>query len=310
MTTTPRLLAAVGLIGCGLAAGLVFGVGRQQPAADAKTNPDQEAVHKTLEAFVTAFNAGDAKAAAAAFTATAEYIDDDSNRVEGPAAIEALLAKFFSLNKGAKVQITPDGVRTVSPGVAIEDGESVVTVVDKGTQSTRRYAMVYVKVDAAWKIASVREYPESDDPVPPAERLKSLEWMVGDWIDEGADSNILITCKWSTDKTHLIRDFSVQHKGKEVLKGTQLISVDQATGSIMGWAIDSDGGHGETTWTQNGESWLVYGRGVTGDGDTAAATYLLKPIGKDRVEWKTVNKVVGDAVEADQTTILVRKLAK
>src|SRR5262245_6670289 len=171
MTPTPRILLAAGLIAIGLAAGLVFGTGRQQPAADVKTNPDQEAVHKALEVLVNAFNANDAKAAAATFTANAEYIDDESNRIEGPAAIEALLAKFFAANKGAKIQLTPDGVRTVAAGVAIEDGESVITVPEKATQSTRRYAMVFAKVDGAWKIASVREYPEDDDAVPPGERL-------------------------------------------------------------------------------------------------------------------------------------------
>ena len=66
-----------------------------------------------------------------ALTATAEYIDDDSNRVEGSKAVGELLAKFFAANKGAKLQITPEGARTVAPGVVIEDGESVVTVPDK-----------------------------------------------------------------------------------------------------------------------------------------------------------------------------------
>jgi uncharacterized protein (TIGR02246 family) len=311
MTHSLRYAVPTLLLLAGFAGGLVFGFGGGQNTAPApKASPDQDAVHKTLETFVTGFNAGDAKGAAAAFAPAGEFIDDDANRLEGSAAIEALLTKFFAANKGAKIQITPDGARTVAPGVVIEDGESCVTVPDKATQSTRRYAMVYVMIDGAWRIASIREYPDAGDNVPPAEKLKVLEWMIGDWVEEGPDSNLLISCKWSADKSHLVRDFSVRHKGKDVLRGTQLISVDPATGSITGWALDSEGGHGETTWTQNGDSWLVYGRGVTSDGDVAAATYILKPIGKDRVEWKTMNKVVGDSVEPDVTTILVRKLAK
>src|SRR5262245_14433268 len=215
MTPTPRILLAAGLIGIGLAAGLVFGTGRQQPAANAKTNPDQEAVHKALEGLVNAFNANDAKGAAAAFAANAEFIDDESNRIEGPAAIEALLAKFFKDNKGAKIQLTPDGVRTVAPGVAIEDGESVITVPEKSTQSVRQFTITYAKVGDAWKIASIREYPEEPEVVPPAERLKELEWLVGDWVDEGGDSLVTTTVKFAADKSHLTRDFVVTQQGQE-----------------------------------------------------------------------------------------------
>ena len=96
-------------------------------------------------------------------------------------------------------------------------------------------------------------------------------------------------------------------QGKELLTGTQRITVDPLTGTVKGWSFDSAGGYGESTWTKNGDSWLVRGTGVTSDGDVAAATYLIKPLAKDRIELKTMHKVVGDTVEADSTAILVRK---
>jgi hypothetical protein len=46
---------------------------------------------------------------------------------------------------------------------------------------------------------------------------------------------------------------------------------------------------------------------VTAEGEFSSATYFLKPLGKDRIERKVVNKVVGDTVETDTTSILVRK---
>src|SRR5262249_10930915 len=134
MTSSRRFIVPTLLLFAGVTGGLGFGVGRPNPAPAPKPSADQDAGHKPLATVVTAFNAGDAKAAAAAFAHAAEYIDDDSNRIEGPAAIETLLTKFFTVNKGAKLQITPDGARTVAPGVVIEDGESCVTVPDKGTQ--------------------------------------------------------------------------------------------------------------------------------------------------------------------------------
>jgi uncharacterized protein (TIGR02246 family) len=295
----------------GAAGGLVFVSGSGPIAADdAKANLDQEAVHKVLASMVAGFNKGDAKEAAKSFGEKAEFIDDDGNRVEGPAGIANVLAKFLGDNKDAKLQLTPSGARTVAPGVVMEDGESVVTVAGKGTQSTRRYAMVYAQVNGAWKIASVREFPEDELPVAAVERLKALEWMIGDWIDEGGDSMLTVSCKWSADKSHIIREFSVVRRNKELLKGTQRIGVDPQTNSIKGWAFDSSGGYGESVWTPNGAEWLIRGNSVTGEGDSAAATYILKPINKDRVELKTMHKVVANTVEADMTTILVRKLAK
>lgn len=310
MNVSRRVVVYSLLVLVGLAGGVVTVFGDKPNPTEIKPGPDEAAVHKLLESFAAAFNNGDAKGCAASFTETGEFVDDDGNRVAGPAAIEVLFAKFFADNKGAKLQLTPSGTRTIAPGVAVEDGESVVTVPDKSTQSSRTYAMVFAKIDGNWKIASAREYPEADEPVPVAEKLKALEFLLGDWVDEGDDSTLSVSCKWSADKSHLIRDFSVLQTGKEVMKGTQRIGVDPLTGSIKGWAFDSEGGYGESTWTQNGAEWLVRGSGVTSDGEAAAATYIFKPINKDRIEWKTMHKVVDDKVEPDSTAILVRKLAK
>jgi uncharacterized protein (TIGR02246 family) len=302
------------LVLTGVSAGLIHGLtvhpavpGGQPKPEEAKPNPDQAAVHKALEAFVAAFNANDATTAAAVFTERAEFIDEDNNRVEGTKAIEDLLAVFFTNNKGAKLQVTPDGVRTVAPGVAIEDGESVVTVPEKKTQSVRRYTMIYAKVGEQWKIASIREYPEEPEVLTPAERLAELEWFIGEWVDEGGDAVVTTTVKMAPDRSHLTRDFVVMQQGQQVLSGTQRIAVDPLTGLIRGWSFDSGGGHGESSWTRNGDAWLIRGTGVTAEGEFSSATYILKPLSKDRIELKVVNKVVGDTVEADTTSILVRK---
>src|SRR5262245_52207890 len=320
MRFSPRTGLSAGLVLVGVAGGLVYGFALRPvpatsaaplaaPGDDPKPGPDEADVHKALEAFVNAFNENDAAKLAAALTATAEFIDDDSNRVEGSKALGELFAKFFAANKGAKLQVTPEGTRTVAPGVVIEDGESVITIPDKQTQSVRKFTVVYVKVDGAWKIASIREYPEEDEVVTAEERLKELEFFIGDWVDEGGDSLVQTTVKLSPDKTWLIREFSVLQKGKELMTGTQRIGVDPLTGTVKGWSFDSTGGYGESTWTKNGDSWLIRGTGVTPDGDAAAATYIIKPLSKDRIELKTMHKVVGDTVEADTTAIMVRKPA-
>ena len=311
ITSVGSLPAVLVLVG--IAAGVVYGVANRpanvasQAPVGPKASPDEADVHKVMEAFVVAFNENDAAKLAATLAATAEFIDDDSNRVEGAKAIEELLGKFFAANKGAKLQITPEGTRTIAPGVAVEDGESVVTITDKKTQSVRRFTIIFAKMDAGWKIASIREYPEEPEAEDPAERLKELEWFIGEWVDEGGDSLVTTTVKLSVDKSHLIRDFTVTQQGKELLRGMQRITVDPLTGTVKGWSFDSAGGYGESTWAKNGDSWLVRGTGVTSDGDVAAATYIIKPLAKDRIELRTMHKIVGDTVEADSTAVLVRK---
>jgi len=312
MSSRTRLLA--GLLIFGLAGGLAFGLNARgtqapQPAKGdgEKASPDEADVHKAMEAFVAAFNEGDAMKLAASLSPTAEFIDDDNGRVEGAAAVREQFEKFFAANKGAKLQVTPAGARTVAPGVVIEDGESVVTVPEKLSQSARNYTVVYAKVDGAWKLASIREYPEEPVVVSPEERLQELAFLLGEWVDEGGDSLVENRVRLSADKTHMIREFSVTQQGEELLRGMQWIGIDPLTGLIKGWSFDTDGGRSESTWTRNGAEWLVRSTGVTSDGDESGATYVIKPLSKDRIELKVMHKVVGDTVEADSTAVMVRK---
>ena len=305
---------AAGLVTLGLLGGLVFGfttssatVAESVKADDPNASPDETAVHKALEEFVVAFNAGDAKKLAASLTENAEYIDDESNRVQGSAEIGDLLSKYFTANKGAKIQITPDGARSVAPGVVVEDGESVITVPDKKTQSVRKLTLIYAKIAGIWKIASVREYPEESEVMTPEERLQELSWFIGEWVDEGGDALVTNVVRLSPDKTHLMRDFTVMQEGEELLKGMQWIGVDPLTGNIKGWSFDTAGGRSENTWAKTGNDWLVRSTGVTSDGDESGATFIFKPVGKDRIELKVMHKVVGGTVEADSTAIMVRK---
>ncbi len=58
------------------------------PAPDEQTAKEVAAIRATSEAFVAAFNKGDAQAIAGMWTENGEYVDDAGQRVEGHAAIE------------------------------------------------------------------------------------------------------------------------------------------------------------------------------------------------------------------------------
>lgn len=301
-----------GLLVAGIAGGFLVATFPQgdETAKEAKVSPEQAAVYKALEAFVTAFNANDPKGVAGHVTPDAEYIDEGSNHLIGAKQIEEVLGVYFKENKGAQLAVTPSGVRVVAPGIALEDAEAVITVPEKNTQTARRVSLVYAKVEGAWKVASYREYPETNEEPVNTEPLKDLAFLLGDWVDEGADSKVSTSFTLAKDGSHILREFVVSANGQEAMRGSQRIAVDPLTGSIKGWTFDSANGHGESIWTPNGDSWLIRGTAVTQDGEVAAATYIIKPLGNDRIEIKTMHKVIGNQVEPDATAVLVRKLKK
>src|SRR5947199_4099395 len=81
-------------------------------AADKKDNSEGEKALKARGAeFVAAFNTGDAAALAAFWTEDGDYVDQLGRRRAGRKVIEAAFNKMFKERKGAKLRITPLGVR-------------------------------------------------------------------------------------------------------------------------------------------------------------------------------------------------------
>ena len=312
MRTTQRYAGLAGLFFTVILSGIWLvggGVARQQNPNENKAAPEEREIHKALEQFVSGFNANDSKAMEKALCPGMEFIDENSQRVSGRNAVVELLATFFKSNAGAKIQLTPEGARVVSPVLALEDAESVITIEEKGKQTARRVSLVYALQEGVWKIASFREFPESESETDTVAKLSDLAWLEGNWVDENPDGVVETQFVMAKDGSHLQREFTLRQQGAEVLKGSQRIAVDPRSGSIRAWTFDSMGGHSESSWTKHGEGWLIRGNGVSSDGKETSATFSLKPLGKDRLEFKTFHKIVGNEVEPDNTTILVRKIA-
>ena len=85
--------------------------------------------------------------------------------------------------------------------------------------------------------------------------------MVGDWIDEGADSVVRLHCQWSEDENFLFRTFTVKRQGKPVMTVTQRIGWDPVARQVRSWEFDSEGGFGEGKWSRDGERWVVKSHG-------------------------------------------------
>ena len=269
-----------------------------------KPSADEQAVRAADAAFVQDYNKGDARALASRFTEDAEVIEANGMRYRGRSLIEERLAKTFATSPGVKLEIHSDSIQLLSPDVAKEEGLTIVKPVGKALES-RRHTALLVKRDGKWLISSVREEP--DPTLPPHERLKELEWMVGDWVDDGPDSHINVSCRWSEDGNFLLRTFQVHVQGKPAMTVHQRVGWDPLSKQFHSWEFDSEGGYGEGVWSRDGDQWVIKHTGVRPEGLTASATHLVARERPDLVRWVSVNRVVGDErADRDEEAMMVR----
>ena len=217
-----------------------------------------------------------------------------------------MLGRFFEKFPGATSTMTADSVWMVSPGLAIEEGRRVVSTKDDKPSAASRYTLVMIKQQGEWKIASGREV-EDDDSLSPHDRLKPLAWLVGDWVDEGSDAVVQISCKWSEDTNYLLVDFNAKVQGKPALKSKQRIGWDPLTQKVKSWVFDSDGGYGEGLWSQVENRWVIKSTAVMPDGQTGSATIMLEPQGKDSYLMKGFDRIRGKTAERDFELKIVRR---
>ena len=162
------------------------------------------------------------------------------------------------------------------------------------------------KAEGGWQIASLREF--TADPLPtPTERLSSLSWMVGDWVNEGSDGAVKISFKWSEDKNFLLGSYLVTLDGEVRMKSEQRIGWDPLAGKVRSWLFDSDGGFAEGAWTAVEDGWVIKSQSVNPDATTGSATLTITPVDKDHFTMKGTERIVGDAREPDFDFAIVRK---
>lgn len=271
-----------------------------------KESPDREAIRLVEDAFAKAYESGDAKAVAAFFTEDAEYVDETGAVFEGREAIESCLTAFFEENLGCKLKISPDSIRTISPGVVVQDGSTLATRSDGTAPVESRYTTIYVKQNGKWLVASVR------DSVPRglrehATQLQQLSWLSGDWVDEGDDCIISFSCKPVDNGNFLLRTFSVVVAGQEAMNGTQRIGWDPLTGKLRAWIFDSEGAYAEGLWHQDPENnrWILKTTGVTADGETASSTSLYTFVNEHTMTWQSVDHEIAGIQQPDSEVITI-----
>lgn len=275
---------------------LVCALGSSTTLRAAEPDPREAAIAKTAEAFVEAFHKGDAKAVAAFWASDGDYVDDTGRVFKGRKAIEDSFAELFAGNKGLKLRIDVASLKFPTPDLAIEDGTSAVIPPDGMAPSRARYTNVLVKKDGQWLLSSVREAPDAGPSK--YEFLRGLEWAIGEWLDDAAAGAVgHISFEWAPGQNFIVSTRTVDFKDTSLLQSTQWIGWDAAARQIRSWNFQADGGFGESTWTKDGNKWVIKTESVLADGSKVTSTNVVTPVDASTVTWQSRDqKVNGEAL--------------
>lgn len=280
----------------------------QQPnesGSDDSLSPDEVQIRKSVIAFVEQYNAHDADKLAGLFATDARMVFQDGTEVNGTAQIEQAFADEFAERSQAAVSVDVDSIRFLTPDVAVEEGMTSLFPDGETLTSQGRYTVLHLKKDGRWTMQSVRVVEEES--VSAYGALQPLEWLVGEWVDEGRDELVETKFRWDENKTYLLEEFQIVQDGKVVIKGTQRIGWDPQAKQIRSWTFDDAGGFGDATWTPVGEMWVCKVKGIDADGTSVSATRTLSRATSERVIWRATERLAGNEQLPDLATTMVRK---
>jgi uncharacterized protein (TIGR02246 family) len=276
--------------------------GATPPAVSAEEKP----IRDLVDAFAKAYSAPNFNALAALFADEAIVVDSAGEATRGKQAVVEMYASALEENPGLNLEPKVDEIRFLTPDVARVEGQTRLRT-DKGdaTEFTR-FSSLAVKRDGKWLVAEIREYPAPVEDVSSYDRLKELEWMVGEWVDESGDVKASMTVRWADNKSFLIRTYQVEVKNEKPTSGTEFIGWDPQTGQIKSWLFDSEGGHGEGLWMRTGEKeWVVKAQGVLRDGRPSSATQIHTVLNNDSVKTSSIDRIIGGQIAPDTADVVM-----
>jgi uncharacterized protein (TIGR02246 family) len=271
-----------------LAAALAFPCFAQSPSDG---SPERAAVIANDRAYEAAYAKADANALLDFFAEDAEYLADNGRLYKGHAEIGESIKAAFRANKGAKLAIQIDAVRTLSPEVVLERGTTTVTS-KNGETSGALFSATHVKKDGKWKISHLVETPLPE--ASPSDHLAELDWLIGDWEETDKSNDLSVRSQYVRARggNFITRNVTVKRAGEIALEGWQVIGWDPVEETIRSWTFDSEGGFSEGTWIREGDRWLVRESGVAPDGSRTAADSTFTKSGADRLTWESNNRTL------------------
>lgn len=273
----------------------VAGLGAAVPVRGqvAETFPDEaNAIRAAAKEYVAAVRRGDFEAMRRIWTPDGDYVDASGRLTKVQELFRERPAPSPSNVESTDASVATSSLRFITPDVAIEDGTNDVAASPDGSVVSGRFTAVWVKRDGRWLLDGLREATATAPT--PNNRLRPLEWLLGEWVGKTDDAEMLVSSHWSDSGNYIVREFLVRGEGREVLSGTERIGWDPVAGKIKSWMFDSHGGSGEGYWRRDGERWVVDSEEVMPDGKQSSASALFTPGGEGRFIWEIKSAKVGD----------------
>ena len=148
----------------------------EKPSASRPHEVDEKAIRAVVDAFAKAYNEHNAKAIGNLFTADAEIVNDQGEVKQGRAEIEQEFAETFDDTPETHISIAIKTIRFLGAAVAAEDGTATVVRAKGDAPARTRYAVMHVKQDGKWQMASARDLA-NEEPAGDAQ-LKELGLQV------------------------------------------------------------------------------------------------------------------------------------
>jgi uncharacterized protein (TIGR02246 family) len=266
---------------------------------------DQEQVHEAIVKFVELYNAKDAAGLAELFAENARLVDRDGNETNGRPDIQASFEEAFAANPDGAISVVVDHIHFLTPDVAVEEGATEFFPDGETLTNRSRYTVLHVKTDGQWRMQSARVREEES--LSAYSRLRALEWLVGEWVDESSDSLVETSFQWDANKSFLIQTYQVVRDGVVVLSGTQRIGWDPQAKRIRSWIFDSAGGFGEGTWMSVNSGWVIEAHGMSSEGVNVSGQRIIDPVSQDCYRFSITNRFEDGEPLPDVTVWFARK---
>jgi uncharacterized protein (TIGR02246 family) len=282
------------------------------PFARAAEKPGEKSqggeIRKAIATLEEIFNRGDAKSLATCWTPDGEFVGPRGERIDGRAKIEGAFRDFLAAHPTSKLRLGVVSWRLVADDVALVDLVSEMTPAPEGLEAEPASTAVLVKREGRWLIGSMHETQSGE----PSHHicLKGLQWMLGDWAAESAgESGVSVrsTCDWTSNGNYLIRKFTTEVKQGAVRSGTEVIGWNPRIHRIRSWTFDSEGGFGESTWTRDGNRWIIAYTGTLADGGDVSATHVVTIVDADTLTVQSKDRVINGEKQPDLAAVKLKR---
>ena len=276
------------------------------------TDGDYTPITKAINNFGEAFNSHSATKTAACWAVDAIYTDRNSGeRITGRDKIQEAYADIFKRRPKVELSAVVHSIRMITADVA--QVEATVTVGDAGDKENEPvatdFSAIFKLVKGTWLLDSGVE-TEIERGATIQDNLAELDWLVGEWQDEGSATGIKVrnSFKWNSKRTFMIRSYYVEEEDEVTRQGTQIIGWDPVNQQIRSWIFGNEGGFGEGFWISENDGWMATLTGTMSDGSQAIVTQVLKRTGDNTMTSQLVGAEIDGELQPVKPVVKMKRV--